>query len=95
MFNNSPEGGLELTESCCTPFYGFLHQKGQEDPLEKGVYPFQYSGLEKSMNCIVHAVTKSRTRLSDFHFQFSHQNDTDLIGPEKVYIAQTTREFPV
>ena len=47
------------------------------------------------MNCIVHVVTKSRTRLSDFHFQFSHQNDTDLIGPEKVYIAQTTREFPV
>ena len=66
-----------------------------KDPLEKGVYPFQYSGLEKSMNCIVHVVTKSRTRLSDFHFQFSHQNDTDLIGPEKVYIAQTTREFPV
>ena len=35
-------------------------------------YPLQYSGLENSMACIVHGVTKSRTRLSDFHFHF-HQ----------------------
>ena len=32
------------------------------------VYPLQYSGLENSMDCIVHGVTKSWTRLSDFHF---------------------------
>ena len=32
-------------------------------------YSFQYSGLENSMDCIVHGVTKSRTQLSDFHFQ--------------------------
>ena len=30
-------------------------------------YPLQYSGLENCMNCIVHAVTKSQTQLSDFH----------------------------
>ena len=29
--------------------------------------PFQYSGLENSMDCIVHRVTKSQTRLSNFH----------------------------
>ena len=28
----------------------------------------QYSGLENSMDCIVHGVAKSQTRLSDFHF---------------------------
>ena len=28
-------------------------------------YPLQYSGLENSMDCIVHGVTK--TQLSDFH----------------------------
>ena len=33
-------------------------------------YPLQYSGLEKSMGCIVHGVTKSQTQLSDFHFLF-------------------------
>ena len=27
-------------------------------------------GLENSMDCIVHGVAKSRTRLSDFHFTF-------------------------
>ena len=31
-------------------------------------YPLQYSGLENSMDRIVHGVAKSRTRLSDFHF---------------------------
>ena len=30
-------------------------------------YPLWYSGLENSMDCTVHGVAKSRTRLSDFH----------------------------
>ena len=33
-------------------------------------YPLQYSGLENSMHCIVHGVTKSQTQLSDLHFHF-------------------------
>ena len=37
-------------------------------PGEKKGYPLQYSGLENSMDCIVHRVTKSWTWLSDFHF---------------------------
>ena len=37
-------------------------------PGEGKGYPLQYSGLENSMDCIVHGVAKSRTRLSDFHF---------------------------
>ena len=31
-------------------------------------YPLQYSGLENSMDCIVHGVTKSQPQLSNFHF---------------------------
>ena len=31
-------------------------------------YPLQYSGLENSMDCTVHGVTKSWTRLGDFHY---------------------------
>ena len=31
-------------------------------------YPVQYSGLENSMDCIVHEVKKSHTQLSNFHF---------------------------
>ena len=33
--------------------------------------PLPYSGLENSMDCIVHGVAKSQTQLSDFHFHFS------------------------
>ena len=43
-------------------------------PEEGKGYPAQIqkaqkaSGLENSMDCIVHGVAKSQTRLSDFHF---------------------------
>ena len=39
-------------------------------PGEGNGYPLQYSGLENSIDCIVHGVTKSQTRLSDFHFYY-------------------------
>ena len=37
-------------------------------PRDGKDYPLQYSGLENSMDCIVHRVAKSWTRLSDFHY---------------------------
>ena len=37
-------------------------------PGEGKGYPLQYFGLESSMDCIIHGVPKSRTRLSDSHF---------------------------
>ena len=37
-------------------------------PGEGTGYPLQYSGLENSMDCIVHGVEKSLTRLSNFNF---------------------------
>ena len=36
-------------------------------------YPFQYSGLENSMGCIVHGVAKSRMRLNNFHFHLQEK----------------------
>ena len=47
-----------------------------EDPLEKGKAT-QYSGLEKSTDCIVHAVAKSQTRLRDITFTFFHFQSAD------------------
>ena len=44
---------------------------GWEDPLEKGTASGcsgQYSGLENSMDSIVHVIAKNRTQLSNFHF---------------------------
>ena len=43
-------------------------------PGEGNGYPLQYSGLENFMDSIVHGVTKSQTRLSEFHFHFQLQN---------------------
>ena len=37
----------------------------ERSPGEGKGYPLQYSGLENSIDCLVHGVTKSRTRLSD------------------------------
>ena len=40
----------------------------EDSPGEGKGYLLQYSGLEKSMDCIVHGVAKSQTQLSDFQF---------------------------
>ena len=37
-------------------------------PGEGKSYPFQYSGLEDSMDCVVHGVANSRGWVSNFHF---------------------------
>ena len=42
----------------------------EKAPGEGKGYVLQYSGLENSMNCIGHGVTKTQTRLSDFHSHF-------------------------
>ena len=46
---------------------GLIPGLGRSPGEGKGC-PLQYSGLENSMDCIVHGVAKSQTRLSDFHF---------------------------
>ena len=57
--------GKEST--CNVGDLGWIPGLGRSPGEEKG-YPLQYSGLENSMDCIVHGVAKSRTRLSNFHF---------------------------
>ena len=67
-------GGSDGKESACNAGdLGSIPGLGRSPGEGKG-YPLQYSGLENSMDCIVHGVTKSRTRLSDFHsFHFRHR----------------------
>ena len=59
-------GGKE--SACHVGDLGSIPGLGRSPGEGKG-YPLQYSGLENSRDCIVHGVTKSQTRLSDFHFQ--------------------------
>ena len=44
----------------------------ERSPGEGKVYPLQYSVLEKFMDCIVHGVAKSQTRLSGLSLYFRH-----------------------
>ena len=55
-------------ESACTVGDLSLIPGLGRSPGERKGYPLQYSGLENSMDCIVHGVAKSQTRLSNFHF---------------------------
>ena len=58
-------------ESACNAGdLGLILPLGRSPGEGKG-YPLQYFGLENSMDCIVHGVTKSWTQLNDFHFTSS------------------------
>ena len=58
-------------ESACNAGdLGLVPGLGRSPGEGKG-YPLHYSGLENSMDCIVHSVAKSRTQLSNFHFHFA------------------------
>ena len=62
-------GAQLIKESACNARdLGSIPGLGRSPKEGKG-YPVQYSGLENTMNCIVHVVAKSQTRLERlFHF---------------------------
>ena len=69
IYNSIFPGGSHGKESACNEGdLGSILGLGRSPGERKG-YPLQYSGLENSMDCIVHGVAKSWTGLSDFHFQ--------------------------
>ena len=63
-----PCGSAGKESACNAGDLGLILGSGRSPGEGKG-YPLQYSGLENSMDCIVHGVAKSRTGLSDFHFE--------------------------
>ena len=66
-FMGFPCGSADKEFTCNAEDLGSIHGLGRFPGEVKG-YPLQYSGLENSMDFIIHGVTKSRTWLSDFHF---------------------------
>ena len=65
-----PYGSAGKEPACIVGDLGLIPGLGISPGEGKG-YPLQYSGLEKSMDCIVYGVAKSQTRLSDLH-SFTH-----------------------
>ena len=69
-----PCGSAGKESACSAGDLGLLPGLGWSPGEGKG-YPLQYSGLENSMDCRVHGVANSWTRLRDFHFtKFSEFN---------------------
>ena len=67
---SDPDNSVGKESACKAGDTGSI--PGLRRSLGEGIgYPLQYSGLENSMDCIVHGVTKSWTQLSDFHFTTS------------------------
>ena len=62
-----PCGSLGKESTCNAGDLGTIPGLGISPTEGKG-YPLQYSGLENSMDCIVHGVAKSQKQLSNFHF---------------------------
>ena len=67
VFLGFPCGSTGNEFTCNEGDLGLTPGLGRSPGEEKG-YPLQYFGLETSMDCIVQGVSKSWTRLSNFHF---------------------------
>ena len=67
VFLGFPCGSVGKESACNVGDLGSIPGLGRY-PEEGNGYPLQYSGLENSMDCIVHGVTKIWTQQNDFHF---------------------------
>ena len=72
VFLGFPCGSAGKESACIVEDLGLIPGLGRSPGKGKGC-PFQYSGLEKSMDCMVYSIAcivvsaKSQTQLSDFH----------------------------
>jgi len=73
-----PCGSAGKESACNAGDLGSISELGRS-PGEGRGYPFQYSGLENSMDCIVHGVAKNQTRLSDSCSLFKSSNNKENI----------------
>ena len=67
-----PDNSVGKESACNAGDMGSIPGLGRS-PGEGRGYPLQYSGLEISMDCIVHGVAKSWTQLNDFHFTSGYE----------------------
>ena len=81
VFVGFPGGSAGKESACNVGDLGSIPGLGRSPGGGKG-YPLQCSGPENSMDCIVHGVAKSPTRLSDLHFHWPllPQADSEATG---------------
>ena len=64
-------------------------------PGEVKGYQFQYSGLENSMDCVVHGVAQTQTRLSNFHFTYMLLYIKQITSKELLYSPGRNTQYLV
>ena len=84
-----PDSSVGKESACSVGDLGLMSGLGRS-PIEGKGYPLQYSGLENSMECLVHGIRKSWTRLRDFHFHVK----TDTQGKCHVTIKDSSDYKP-
>ena len=81
-----PDSSVGKESACNAGDLGSVPGLGRSPGEGKG-YPLQYSGLENSMDSIVHGVAKSRTQLRHFHFP---RNSQISEGPGKHFPSENS-----
>ena len=74
-----PYGSAGKESACNKGDLGLIPGLGRS-PEEGKDYSLQYSGLENSMDCIVHGVANSQTQLSSFHFLSFIKHEKWVVG---------------
>ena len=67
-----PGGSAHKESSCNVGDLDSIPGLGRS-PRGGNGYPLQYSGLENSMDCVVHWVAKNWAQLGDFHYWVSNE----------------------
>ena len=86
-----PGGSAGKESACKAGDLGSIPELGRSPGEGKG-RPFQYSGLENSMDYTVLGITKSQTRLSDFHFHFGRPKTDFTDNALREVIAADSQE---
>ena len=77
----------QLVKNLSAMWENWFHSWEGRSPGEENSYPLQHSGLENSMDCIVHGVAKSWTQLRDFHFHYfiDYIKTFECVGPNEMW----------
>ena len=78
VFLGFPCGSAGKEFFCNAGDLGLIPGSGRSPGEGKG-YPLQYSGLENSMGCIGHEVSKSWTQLNNFHTSCIHLGSPNVL----------------
>ena len=87
-------GSASKESTCNVGDLGLIPWLGRSHGEGKG-YPLQYSGLENSMDSIVHGAAKSQTLVSDFHYAIKFSGlPRKLSGKESACNARNSGSVP-